>query len=79
MLDSGRDHRPGGDGPLCKAAPLQAVRSVHLKRFPHDGEGSRDEAERKAWRRNWKQAIADKLIATETVNGAQLVWLVKSA
>jgi hypothetical protein len=78
ILVGGRDHRPGGDGPLCKAVAVEAARAIHQTKYAHDGEGDRNEAERKAWRRNFKQAADNNLISTEVVNGTELVWLVKT-
>jgi AAA domain len=75
LLEHGRDHRPGGDGPVVKACPVSDVRTEHKRLYVHNGEGDRSEAERKAWRRALKTARDSHLIGAENTKGQDLLWL----
>jgi hypothetical protein len=77
LLDQGADHRVAGDGPIVKAVPVSAARKIHDKRYVSSGEGSRADAERKAWDRGFKNARDQVLISGETVSGRELIWLVQ--
>ena len=76
LLDHGADHRIGPDGPLVRAVDVKEGRRAHLSRYVSTGEGDRNEAERKAWGRNFKAARASNLIAGELKEGQELIWLV---
>jgi hypothetical protein len=76
VLQAGKQHRVGGDGPNVKAVPLQAARDIHERRYVSAGTGDRTAAERKAWSRNFRKAQADNLIAGEAKDGIELIWLV---
>ncbi|WP_338830177.1 AAA family ATPase [Bradyrhizobium sp. 27S5] len=76
VLEAGRDHRiGGGDGPAVKATTVQAARALHNQRYVSTGDGDRNEAERKAWARNFKQARDLNLVGGELANGHELIWL----
>jgi hypothetical protein len=77
IIQTGRDHRPGGDGPLVKAADVEVVRGVHKKRFVSGGDGDRAAAERMAWKRHLNEALNARLIAGEEHGGRELIWLVR--
>jgi AAA domain-containing protein len=72
LIDHGILH-PIEDGPSVRAVEVKFARKIHEKRYVHDGEGDRFEAERKAWRRNFKKALDSKIVAGD---GAELVWIV---
>lgn len=76
ILVSGASHVVAGDGPSVNAAPLKTARDMHKRRYVYSGEGDRDDAERKAWQRNFDRARRDGAIGAETVNGGELVWLI---
>lgn len=76
-LQAGIDHRVGGDGPTVKAVPVHFARDVHAQRYVSTGEGDRNEAERKAWRRNFKAAQDGNLIGGELREGQELIWLAR--
>jgi len=76
VLEAGTDHRVSGDGPTVKAVPVNLARAVHNQRYVSNGEGDRTEAERKAWARNFKQALDASLIGGELKGGQELIWLV---
>ena len=75
-LQAGIDHRVSGDGPAVKAVPVGLARVVHNQRYVSNGDGNRDEAERKAWARNFRQAREANLISGEHQGGQELIWLV---
>ena len=78
ILQAGRDHRPGGDGPLVRAVDTEAVRGVHRKRFVSGGDSEgRDGAERMAWKRHLRDALDAGLIAGEEVDGKEMIWFVQ--
>ena len=76
VLDTGANHRVGGDGPAVKAVPVGSAREIHKRRYVSNGEGDRAEAERKAWARNFKHARDASLIEGELSSGQELIWLV---
>jgi hypothetical protein len=49
---------------------------VHGQRYVRNGDGDRNEAERKAWARNFKAARDANLISGELREGQELIWLV---
>jgi hypothetical protein len=67
----GHDHRVAGDGPTVKAVAIKHARTEHRRLYLHGGDGDRDEAEGKAWRRGIKKAQEMHLIGSEN----ELVWL----
>ena len=75
IRDRGIDHRVRQTGPLVKAVPLDVPRGIHKNRYVGSGDGDRDEAERKAWRRNIKAAQENGLISGEMYDGQELIWL----
>jgi hypothetical protein len=60
------------DGPSVRAVDVKTARKVHERRYAHNGEGDRKEAERKAWSRNFDKAVGGNKIAVE----GELVWIV---
>ena len=78
LLESGVEHKVGGDGPMVRATAVRAARDVHNKRYTSTGDGDRDEAEKKAWQRNFRKARNTDLISGETVGGQELIWIVKT-
>lgn len=76
LIERGKDHRVGGDGPLVKATDVKEARRVHMRRYVSTGDGDRNEAERKAWGRNFKAARAANLIGGEHKEGLELIWLI---
>lgn len=78
MIEDGIDHRVAGDGPAVRAVDVREARRVHLHRYVSTGDGDRDEAERKAWRRNLPRARQDGLVSGEIVGGTELIWLVSA-
>jgi hypothetical protein len=77
ILKNGITHKPMGDGPHVKAAPLKTARDVHRRKYVNTGDGDRDTAERVAWSRNFKKARNDGLIGGESIEGSdELVWIV---
>lgn len=76
MADNAVDHRVGADGPAVKAVDRLQAREVHRKRYVNTGEGDRAEAERKAWTRNFKNALDRALLSGEQLpDGQELIWL----
>jgi hypothetical protein len=78
LLESGIEHRVGGDGPAVRAVAVKAARDVHDQRYVSTGDGDRKEAEKKAWQRNFKEARNTSLIGGETVGGKELIWIIAS-
>ena len=76
ILAEGQDHRPGGDGPIIKAVPVERIRTEHNRLYVHGGDGDRSEAERKAWARALKTARDSRLVGSEHSCGRDFVWLV---
>jgi hypothetical protein len=76
VLEAAIDHLVSGEGPMVKAAPVQAARAIHNRRYVSTGDGDRTEAERKAWQRNFKAARSANLIGGELDAGQELIWLV---
>ena len=74
ILESGKDHRVGLDGPIVKAVPLHTPRRLHKRRYVGTGDGDREAAERKAWSRNLKAAQDNRLISGEMHQGQELIW-----
>jgi hypothetical protein len=72
--ESGFEHRSNGDGPMVRAAPLDAVRQLHKKRFINGADGDRATAERQAFKRNIGKARDAHLIAGEVVAGKEVIW-----
>jgi hypothetical protein len=77
LLQAGIDHIVGGDGPTVKAVPVKLAKEIHNRRYVSAGDGDRFEAERKAWRRNFKQARDNNLIGAEHISGEELIWLIR--
>jgi hypothetical protein len=75
MIDQGFDHKIA-DGPTVRAVAVEDARQVHRRRYAHDGDGDREEAERKAWRRNFNKVKAEGLIGNDLVGDRDIVWLV---
>jgi hypothetical protein len=78
ILESGREHRVGGDGPAVRAVAVRAARDVHAQRYVSTGDGDAKEAEKKAWQRNFREARNTNLIGGETAGGQELIWIVQS-
>jgi hypothetical protein len=76
LLAEGQDHRPGGNGPIVKAVPVECIRTEHNRLYVHGGDGDRAEAERKAWARALKSARDNRLIGSENSCGRDFVWLI---
>lgn len=76
ILASGVDHQVGGDGPMVKVTLVQSAREIHSQRYVSNGDGDRNEAERKAWARNFRAARDASLIGGELKEGRELIWLV---
>ena len=74
ILESGKDHRVGLDGPIVKAVPLHTPRRLHKRQYVGTGDGDREAAERKAWSRNLKAAQDNRLISGEMHQGQELIW-----
>jgi hypothetical protein len=71
----GKLHTVRGDGPSVTAVSVSAARAVHSQRYISNGDGDRNEAERKAWARNFKLARTSNLIGGELREGQELIWL----
>jgi hypothetical protein len=78
ILESGVEHRVGGDGPAVRAVAVRNARDVHAQRYVSTGDGDPKEAEKKAWQRNFRQARNSELIGGENVVGQELIWMVQS-
>lgn len=74
LIDGGVDHRIQ-DGPTVRAIPVSAARAIHSQRYVSNGDGDRQEAERKAWARNFKAARDSRLIHGELRAGQEWIWL----
>ncbi len=74
----GKPHRVNGDGPAVNAVDVKEARRIHMSRYVSTGDGDRDEAERKAWRRNLMLARQKDLISGEVEGGVELIWLAAS-
>ncbi|MFA5952757.1 MAG: AAA family ATPase [Hyphomicrobium sp.] len=72
----GTPHTIRGDGPSVTAVSVSAARAIHSQRYISNGDGDRNEAERKAWARNFKAARTSNLIGGELREGQELIWLV---
>jgi hypothetical protein len=77
MIDQGFDHSVT-DGPTVRAVAVKNARQVHKRRYAHNGDGDRDEAERKAWGRNFNKAKTEKLFGNDLADGCDIVWLLDS-
>jgi AAA domain len=77
MLESGLDHRVGGDGPTVKAIIVQTARAIHKQRYVSSGDGDRNESERKAWARNFKIARETGRISGELKEGQECSATIK--
>lgn len=75
MVESGLNHRVGGDGDPIRATTLQAARALHRSRYVSTGDGDREVAERQAWSRNIKAARERQLVGSELHAGQELIWL----
>lgn len=75
MADNGADYHIA-NGPTVRAVNVQDARAIHAKRYVSNGDGDRQEAERKAWRRNFKAARDAGLIAGEPSGGKEWLWYV---
>lgn len=69
--DDGIAHRIE-NGPSVRAVNVKTAKKVHERRYPHNGDGDRKEAERKAWKRNFNKAVETKKIGVD----GELVWIV---
>ena len=76
LINSGADHRPGGDGPVMRAVTIQAAKAVHSQKYVSNGEGDRAEAQKKAWTRGLEKAREVSLISGEFIGGQELIWFV---
>ena len=76
ILQEGTPHQVGGDGPNVKAVCARVARDIHQRRYVSTGAGDRATAERKSWSRNFKQALAARLIAGELKEEKELIWFV---
>jgi hypothetical protein len=76
ILAEGQDHRPGSDGPVVKAVPVECAKAQHNRLYVHNGNGDRAAAERQAWGRALRQARDGRLIGSEHSCGRDFVWLV---
>jgi hypothetical protein len=76
--EAGIPHRVRRDGPLVRGVDIKRARAVHNQRYVSSGEGDRNEAERKAWARNLKDARSRSLIGGELNNGTEVIWLVST-
>lgn len=74
-MDSGTDYQIPG-GPIVRAVAVKAVRALHSTRYVSNGDGDRNEAERKAWARNFKTAREAGLIGGEAKGGSEWIWII---
>ena len=74
----GVEHRVSGNGPVVRAVSVRDARNVHAQRYVSTSDGDPKEAEKKAWRRNFREARNTGLIGGETVGGQELIWIAAS-
>ncbi|WOH47653.1 AAA family ATPase [Bradyrhizobium sp. sBnM-33] len=75
LMDAGTDYQIPG-GPIVRAVAVKAVRALHNTRYVSNGDGDRNEAERKAWSRNFKTAREAGLIGGEAKGGQEWIWII---
>jgi hypothetical protein len=73
MADHGTDYHIT-NGPTVRAVNVQDARAIHAKRYVSNGDGDRQDAERKAWTRNFNVARDAGLIAGEVSDGREWIW-----
>jgi len=74
-IDSGTDYQIP-QGPMVRAVPVSEARAIHSTRYVSNGDGDRNEAERKAWARNFKSARDSGLIGAEAKGGQEWIWII---
>lgn len=78
ILEASQTHQVGGDGPIVRAAPVGAARTIHAQRYVSSGDGDRAAAERQAWKRGLTTARDAGLIGGAMVDGTELIWMVNN-
>jgi hypothetical protein len=76
VTDFGVEHHIPS-GPTVRAVLLPKARAAHNSRYVSYGDGNRDEAERKAWARNFKTARDSNLIGAERRGAQEWIWITK--
>lgn len=79
LIGNAIEHAVAGDGPHVRAALVSDARVEHRRTYVSTGDGDAAAAERKAWSRNFAQARDRGLIAGETSQGRELVWIISEA
>jgi AAA domain len=75
LIESGVNYQIA-EGPTVRAVNVQTVRAIHQKRYVSNGEGDRNEAEKKAWQRNFRSARELNLIGGEPSGGKEWIWII---
>lgn len=75
IIEYGIAHQVGDDGPTVRAVNVRQAHDAHKRKYVSAGDGDRSEAERKAWRRNFKLARTNNLISGEVSEGRELIWI----
>jgi hypothetical protein len=78
LISNGKDLRLGADGPVVKAVDCEYVRAEFYRIYPADGDtgDKRQEARRRAYNRNLKDAQERRLIGVRVDGNRTDVWLV---
>src|SRR5262249_51822030 len=79
LADCGEQITPFADGPTVQALKLELLRAEFIKTWPALGAKNPGDAKSLAFRRAIKDAIKRKVIATRELNGADFVWLARTA
>lgn len=75
LIDHGTDYQIE-QGPMVRAVTVLNARQAHNERYVSNGDGDRNEAERKAWARNFKAARDAGLIGAEAKAGQEWIWII---
>ncbi len=78
LAENGKLTQPfGNDGPNVRSVPLHLVRSEFVAAYPADGETEekKQDAKRKAFKRQLKSASTKKLVCSRDIGGVDHIWL----
>ena len=79
LVENGKLTQPyGNDGPKVRSVPLHFVRSEFVAGYPADGETEeqKQDAKRKAFKRNLDSARNKNLVCSRDIGGVDHIWLV---
>jgi hypothetical protein len=80
LAENGKLTQPfGNDGPKVRSVPLHFVRNEFVAGYPADGETEeqKQDAKRKAFKRNLESARNKNLVCFRDIGGTDHIWLAK--